>query len=622
LYVFFFRAFSFLALLTILRFFCVKESSMYILGLSAMGHDSAAALLGDSGIVAAMEESKLARTRAIEGIPREAIRYCLERAGIGWRDIAHVAIASRPWRAWQRQASFRARLAPLAPVSSGYFVNKASGELGRELNNVRIVRQMAGAPAGRVESLDHHLCHAASAFYASPFERALVVSLDEKGDGRAGFVGIGEGTGLREVSSLALPHSLAWVYSQVTKLLGFRPHADEHKTQWLSICGEVGGDADSGSAAVTGAAAGAAEFTDLFLEMLRREARGPAHLNAKYFRHGFAGELSFTHEFYRRAGIAHEPAENTPETRVAEPLRARIAAGLQRACEIILCEWLAALREEFKERSLCLAGGLFLNPLLVAAIEARAGFENVFVQPAAGNEGTALGAAYFVWHQQLGRARMAAMPGPYWGPAYSNEEIKRVLENCKAAYHWCDSDERKLGETVRLLQAGKIVAWFQGAAEFGPRALGNRSLLASPWAPYVKENLNDYVKHRESFRPFALAIPEERCREYFECSPNGRFLTTMARTNGAGRKLLEGLPTGFLLHGNLVRLHVVHTADNPLFWKLLNRAGENAPAPILVNTSFNLFGEPLVVTPRDAVRSYFCSGADALVAGNFLLEKR
>jgi carbamoyltransferase len=589
---------------------------MYILGISAMGHDSAAALLGDSGIVAAMEESKLARSRAIEGIPREAIRFCLERAGIGWRDVGHVAIASRPWRAWQRQAAFRARLAPLAPVSSGYFVNKASGELGRELNNVRIVRQMAGAPDGRVASLDHHLCHAASAYYASAFERALVVSLDEKGDGRAGFVGIGEGAGLREVASLALPHSLAWVYSQVTKLLGFRAHADEHKTQWLSISDENGGDSRGR------AAGGAAEFTNLFLEMLRREARRPGHLNARYFRHGFAGELSFTHEFYRRAGIAHEPAEDASETRVAEALRAPIAAGLQRACEIILCEWLAALREEFKERSLCLAGGLFLNPLLVAAIEARAGFENVFAQPAAGNEGTALGAAWLVWHQQLGRARLAAMAAPYWGPAYSNEEIKKVLENCKAAYHWCDSDERKLGEAVRLLQAGKIVAWFQGATEFGPRALGNRSLLASPWAPYAKENLNDYVKHRESFRPFALAIPEERCAEYFQCSPNGRFLTTMAKANAAGRKLLGDLPPGFLLAEDLVRLQVVRAADNALFWKLLNRSGENAPAPILVNTSFNLFGEPLVVTPRDAVRSYFCSGADALAAGNFLLEKR
>ena len=223
---------------------------MYILGLSAMGHDSAAALIGDSGVVAAIEEGKLARTRGVEGIPRAAINFCLERAGIRWRDVAHLAIASNPARAWRRQAWFRARLAPFGPVSSGYFLNKAFGELGRELNNFRIVKQMAGAPTGRVESLDHHLCHAASAFYASPFEKALIVSLDERGDGRAGFVGLVKTRGFARCASIAMPHSLPWAYSQVTKLLGFRAHADEHKTQWLSLVGEP-------------------VFADLFLAMLR-----------------------------------------------------------------------------------------------------------------------------------------------------------------------------------------------------------------------------------------------------------------------------------------------------------------------------------------------------------------
>ena len=570
---------------------------MYILGLSAMAHDSAAALISDSGVVAAIEEGKLARTRGAEGIPRAAIQFCLERAGITLRDVSHVAIASDPVQAWRRQAWYRTRVAPFGPVSSGYFLNKASGELGRELNNFRIVKQMAGAPAGRVESLDHHLCHAASAFYPSPFEKALIVSLDEQGDGRAGWVGIGEGAHIREVASVAIPNSLAWAYSQVTKLLGFRAHADEHKTQWLSLAGEP-------------------VFADFFLTMLRKSAAGAPRLHARYFRREFAAELAFTGGFYRRVGIT-----GTPEL-ADDSVRANIAASLQKACETILCEWMAALRAKFQTRSLCLAGGLLLNPLLVAAIETGAGFESVFVQPAAGNEGTALGAAWLVRYREPARARLAPMPAPYWGPAYSNAEIKSVLDNCKATYRWCDSEERKLAETVRLLQGGKIVAWFQGAAEFGPRALGNRSLLASPWAPYVKENLNDYVKHRESFRPFALAIPEECCAEYFHCSANGRFLTTMATANDKGRKLLADLPPGFLLSGNRVRLHVVRSTDNPLFWKLLNDSGNNAPAPILVNTSFNLFGEPLVVTPRDAVRSYFCSGADALVAGNFLLEKR
>ncbi len=563
-----------------------------------MGHDSTAALISDSGVVAAIEEGKLTRTRSVEGIPRAAIHFCLERAEISWRDVSHVAIASDPARACRRQAWYRARVAPFGPVSSGYFLNKAFGELGHELNNLRIVKQMAGAPSGRVESLDHHLCPAASAFYASPFDQALIVALDERGDGRAGFVGVGEGARIRKVASVAIPHSLAWIYSQVTKLLGFRSHVDEHKTQWLSLAGEP-------------------VFADFFLEMLRGIAAGAPQLDARYLRREFAAELAFTGEFFRRVGIA-----GGPELHIGDSARANIAASLQKACETILCEWLAALRSKFQSRSLCLAGGLFLNPLLVAAIEGGAGFENVFVQPAAGNEGTALGAAWLVWHRGLGGARVAPMPAPYWGPVYSNAEIKTVLDNCKATYRWCDSDERKLAEAVRLLHGGKIVAWFQGAAEFGPRALGNRSLLAWPWAPYVKENLNDYVKHRESFRPFALAIPEERCAEYFHGSANGRFLTTMATANEKGRKLLADLPPGFLLPGNLARLQVVRSADNPLFWKLLNHAGQNAPAPMLVNTSFNLFGEPLVVTPRDAVRSYFCSGADALVAGNFLLEKR
>ncbi len=245
----------------------------------------------------------------------------------------------------------------------------------------------------------------------------------------------------------------------------------------------------------------------------------------------------------------------------------------------------------------------------------------MFVQPAAGNEGTSLGAAWLAWHQNMNRPRVEPLSSVFWGPAYSNEAIKQVLDNSKLPYRWCNTDDQQIDETLRLLQAGKIVAWFQGATEFGRRALGHRSLLASPWAPFVRENLNDYVKHREAFRPFALSIPEDACADYFNCSANGRFMATMATANEKGRKLLEALPEGFLLKDNLVRLHVVTAEANPLFYKLLKRSGEKGPAPILVNTSFNLFGEPLVVTPRDAVRSYFCSGADALLIGNFLLTK-
>lgn len=570
---------------------------MYILGLSSMEHDPAAALLNERGIVAAIEEGKLARSRRAEGIPRLAIQHCLNRAGIDWRAIDRIAIASRPAIAWRRQTLFRARLAPLSPLSSGYFLNKAFGEFGRELNNFRIVRSLAGAPEGRVAGYDHHLCHAGSAYFASGFERALIVTLDERGDGRAGFAGIAHGNDIREFVTVRFPHSLAWAYTQFTKLVGFRPHAEEHKTQWLSLAGEP-------------------VFTDFFLSILRRHPQGPPHLNGQYFRHEFAGQLSFAEKFYARLEIPRGS-----ETTLGNPLKANIASSVQKACATVVCDWLETLRKRTAERYLCLAGGLFLNPLLVSAIEKHTGFDRIFVQPAAGNEGTALGAAWLAWHKTPGRPRFERMANAYLGPAYPNEAIKQTLDNCKAVYRWCDSEDRKIEEAVRLLQAEKIVAWYQGATEFGPRALGNRSLLASPWAPYVKENLNDYVKHRESFRPFALSMPAEDCARYFECSANGRFMTTMATANEDGRKLLDVLPPGFLLPGNLVRLHVVGADDNPLLWKLLKRSGENAPAPMLINTSFNLFGEPLVVSPRDAVRSYYCSGTDALIAGSFLLTK-
>jgi len=576
---------------------------MYILGISAMRHNPSAALIDRQGVVvAAIEEAKLGRSHLLGGIPRAAIRFCLERAGIGWSDIEQVAIASQPGHTWVRKALFRTRLAPLYPISSAYYLNKAFGELGRELNNFRILREMVGAPSDRVSRFDHHLCHAASTYFAAPFDRALVASLDRRGDGRAGFVGLGEGTRIREISWICFPHSLAWVFTQVTRLLGFSARAEEHKTQWLSLAGEP-------------------VFADLFVEMLRRGPQGPPHLNAKYFKRDFAGKLSFSDEFYLRLGIPHQSRPQSSPPELTNPLRMNIASSFQKACELVVTEWLVSLRGQTGTKSLCLAGGLFLNPLLVAAIERQTGFDRIFVQPAAGNEGTSLGAAWLAWHHTLNRPRIAPMMSLYWGPTYSNGEIKQVLENCKARYRWFDSEDREIEEAAQLLKAGKIVAWFQGSAEFGPRALGHRSLFASPWAEYVQENLNDYVKHRESFRPFALAVTDEDCAEYFDCSANARFMTTMAKAKENVRKLLASSASGFVSKEGLTRLHVVTSENNPLVWKLLKRMGETGPAPILVNTSFNLFGEPLVITPRDAVRSFYCSGVDALVAGSFLLTK-
>jgi carbamoyltransferase len=564
-----------------------------ILGLSALGHDTAAALLGERGIEAAIEESKLIRSRSSSGIPRAAIRFCLEKTSASWRDVACIAVASRPGRAWTRRAWFRLKRFPLAPVASAYYQTKAQGEFARELNNLRILRELRDNPATTLVTFEHHLCHAASAFYASPFDRAAILTLDGDGDGWSGSLAVGEGTRVHKLRSISFPHSLGWVYSQVTELLGFEPQRGEHKTQWLSMEGEPA-------------------FQDAFLEMLGAASDDLLRLNSRYFTRGLAGRMALSDAFWQRIG---QPAGK--DRVLSEEVRKQLAASVQQACTRVAVNLARRLREQTGARYLCLAGGVFLNGLLTAAVEKEAGFEQVFVQPAAGNEGTSLGAAWLAWHHTLGRPRVEPMQSVYWGPAFSNEEIKQVLDNCKCRYRWCNSEEEKIEATIQLLDAGRIVGWYQGATEFGPRALGNRSLLASPWAPYVKENLNEYVKHREPYRPFALSVPEEDCSQWFDWTPAARFLASVGWARPEAQKLLEG----FLLPGGRVRLHVVEQNANPLLWRLLKQFGGRAPAPMLVNTSFNLFGEPLVVTPRDAVRSYFCSGVDALLAGSFLLSK-
>ena len=373
------------------------------------------------GILAAMEESKLVRRRATAGIPREAIRFCLERAGTGWSGVECVAVASRPVRAWVRQAWMRAKLTPFAPVPSGYYQTKALGELGRELNNGRLLHMLGESPNLRVLHLEHHLCHAASAFYASEADRAVVLTLDEQGDGRAGCVALGEGTKLQILESIPFPHSPAWIFSQVTDLIGFTPHADEHKTQWLGLEGDP-------------------VFENLFLELLRRSPGKLPRLASGYFNAGLAGHIAFSPKFYRAVGV--DPAigkaaeTGSPRPQIPEPLRKQLAASVQQACGVVAAELAERYRKQTGAKSLCLAGGLFLNPVVVSHVEKNTGFDHVFVQPAAGNEGTSLGAAWYVRHHMQGSPRQDAVSKLDWGPSYSNQEIKQVLENCKARFRF------------------------------------------------------------------------------------------------------------------------------------------------------------------------------------------
>ncbi len=356
---------------------------------------------------------------------------------------------------------------------------------------------------------------------------------------------------------------------------------------------------------------GESELKSVFLDMLRAHPGSTPRLDLSFVERGFTKRFVFSRKFYERSGVPRDPQ------RLTEDQRRVLASSVQAACGEVLTELIEQLRERHGISQVCLGGGLFQNAPLVASIESKLGLNQVFVPPAPGNAGTAVGAALLAWHQNHRERSGKGVSHVYLGPKTTRQQAKDVLDNSKSRYLIQNTEDKKLESTIQLLLAGKIVGWVQGACEFGPRALGNRSVLASPWAPYVRENLNDYIKFREWFRPFAISVPEDDCHRYFDCSQLCRFMSSLGWVRAGD----VCLPDGFLLPGGRVRLHVVEQSSNPLFWRLLKRFGENAPAPMLVNTSFNLFGDPLAVTARDAIRSYYCSGIDALVIDNFVLSK-
>jgi carbamoyltransferase len=345
--------------------------------------------------------------------------------------------------------------------------------------------------------------------------------------------------------------------------------------------------------------------------MLSKPRHPVPRVDPEFVLQGFEKRFTLPGRFFQRVGLPADPQL------LDDAQRRSLASSLQAACAEVVSELAQRLGRQHGIKNVCLGGGLFQNALLVAEVEKNLGMDQVFVPPAPGNAGTAVGAALLAWHQKRGKQRTTSVRHVYWGPRFTGQQAKDVLDNSKARYSLQNTEDKKLDAAIELLLAGKIVGWVQGACEFGPRALGNRSVLASPWAPYVKENLNDYIKFREWFRPFAISVTEEDCQQYFECSNLCRFMNSL----GKARANCSILPRDFLLPTDRVRLHVVGRSSNPLYWRLLKRFGDKAPGPMLVNTSFNLFGDPLVVSPRDAIRGYFCSGIDALVLDNFVLSK-
>jgi len=447
------------------------------------------------------------------------------------------------------------------------------------------LRLKALFPKARMVVVDHHEAHAASAFYPSPFDAAKVLTIDRYGDMRCAAVFEAGPAGLQTVRDYYAPDTPALVYSRTTELIGFRADAEEHKLQWLSVSGRP-------------------RYREVFLEMLGLQSDGRIDLDQSFFETVEATHGGFGEKFFERTGIEARP-----------PLPAEVRADLAASVQAAVAEAIVTMAGDGE--NLCFAGGLALNALLVSALERSGRFRNVWVQPAGGNAGTAIGAAHLVWVRTLGQKRLSPLRNLFLGPQFNSEQIKQVLENCKLRFRYLLTDNEIVRTAVARLADHQIVAWFQGRTEFGPRALGNRSILASPLNPFSTVNLNQYIKRREDFRKFAASVPAERADEFFDTGANALFLATVSRIRPAHRHRFEHA----LLDGDLIRVHSVRREDSPLFWELLQAAGRDSGLPVLYNTSFNLFGEPLVNDPRAAVRSFYASGVDAMFVGNFLLEK-
>jgi carbamoyltransferase len=567
---------------------------MKILGLNAFHGDASAALLRDGQLVSALEEERLNRIKHWAGLPVLAAKACLDGA-----QPDHIAISRDP-RAHLRDKLLRAALRPHR------WLNLAS----RATNSVRIARvgeELAAAgivprEARQVHFVEHHRAHLASAFFASPFEEAAVVSIDGFGDFSSAMWGIGKDNHIEVRGAVSFPHSLGIFYTAFTQFLGFPKYGDEYKMMGLSAYGEP-------------------RFSEQVRRVVRTE-KDQCRLSLDYFTHHNKGvEMTWDgQEPVLGTIFSPKMAEEFGDPRAPRSeVRQRdmdLAASVQLVLEENYFALLNFVQKQTGAAAVCLAGGVALNCVANGMIFERTNFRDVYVQPAAHDAGTSIGAALYVQHQELKLPRSFEMRHVYYGPEYSDTEILRALEAAGCKYHKLP-EEDLINCTVQAISQGRIVGWFQGRMEFGPRALGNRSILADPRRKDMKEILNTRIKYREPFRPFCPSILAEKVGDYFETNYPSPFMV-MAYKIKPGQR--ERIPA--VTHGDGTgRLQTVEREVNPRYWRLIHKFEEVTGVPVLLNTSFNE-NEPIVQTPAEAIDCFLRTRMDALSIGGFVLHKK
>ncbi len=606
---------------------------MYILGINAYHGDAAAALIKDGRLIAAVEEERFNRFKHSAGFPTRAIQYCLQTAGIGIEDVEHIGISRDPSAHLHKKILFAATRAARATVKksvapsavatldaeNGHYGNgnghgngffeQIKDRLGnaarvRDLKDelARALRVQKSALRAKLHNVEHHRAHLASAFFVSPFDRAALLSIDGFGDFISTMWAVGEGNSIAVLGQVEYPHSLGILYTATTQFLGFPHYGDEGKVMGLAPYGRP-------------------RFIQQFREIISTEENGKFRLNLDYFRHHAEGvEMTWDQGSPVIGRVFSTAFDETfgPRRNPGTPLTDRerdIAASLQLRLEEVSFHVLNYLHEQTKLTELGLAGGVAYNSVMNGKILLQTPFRRVFVQPAAGDSGTALGVCYQIHHEILQLCKEEVMTGAYTGPEFGDAEIRQELESAKLTFAAHDDTEITV-RAARDIADGLVVGWFQGRMEFGPRALGNRSIVADPRRPEMKDVLNERIKKREPFRPFAPSILEERVGEYFEQTHPA---PTMLMVYQIKPERHAEIPAVTHVDGS-GRLQTVSREMNARYYQLISDFHKLTGVPVVLNTSFNE-NEPIVCTPREAIECFRKTRMDVLYLGNYSVRR-
>jgi len=594
---------------------------MYILGISSFYHDSAACILKDGNIVAAAQEERFTRIKHDSGFPCNAIKYCVSEAGIRPDQIKNIVFYEKPFLKFERLLETYFAFAPMGFRSFAMAIPLWIKEkLFQKYLITKELKEIFGSNFECEERLlfsEHHLSHAASAFYPSPFQSSAILTLDGVGEWTTTSLAVGKGNQLKVLKEIHFPHSLGLLYSAFTSYTGFKVNSGEYKVMGL-------------------APYGAPKYAQLIKDNLINIADdGSFHLDMSYF--NYASGLTMTNKKFDNlfGGPSRKPESELTQREMD------LAASIQKVVEEIVIKLAKHIAKETGERNLCLAGGVALNCVINGSLHRENIFDNIWIQPAAGDAGGALGAALAVWYLNYKNERLVdpkkdKMKGSYLGPSYTDDQIKDELDKCGAKYIKL-SENQLISNVVNLLIDKKAVGWMQGRMEFGPRALGARSIIADPRSEFMQKQLNLKVKYRESFRPFAPSVLNEDINDWFEYKNESPYMLIVANVK-KDKRLTEkendndlfgidklNVPRSLIPAVTHIdysaRIQTVHKETNPIYHNLISSFKDKTGCALVVNTSFNVRGEPIVCSPYDAFKCFMGTELDAVAIGSYLLIK-